>query len=284
LVTLVIESFNFIEWAVMWRLKEVSPMGLLSLLGYGPLSEKKIEKIVKLASNPFAQTDIRMREMHRLLEDGSDQALHGVLKRFSVNASGGIADEDEKKYLEDAVVNKGEAMLVSLRSYIQNEKQLSYALNAYKRIVGDEAATHFFISVLNRHGPESYRATDAKLQLIWMLGGHLSDEEVLVCLLSFLEDHSDDVRWAVIDLLESAVDAQPEGAALIERCATSLGQLLVEEVVSPRILQRAANIMCERGWTVGGDSQELHQDLEGAYFLDKKRYVRRRARPNSLKA
>ena len=68
-------------------------MGLMDFFG-GPLSEKKIEKISKLASNPFAQPDIRMREMMRLLSDGGPGALRGVIKRFAANANGAIADED----------------------------------------------------------------------------------------------------------------------------------------------------------------------------------------------
>ena len=75
-------------------------MGLMSLLGKGPMSPKKIDKVAKLASNPFAQPDVRMREMQRLIEDGSDAALRGLLKRFSVNANGAIADEDEKEAFE----------------------------------------------------------------------------------------------------------------------------------------------------------------------------------------
>src|SRR6478609_7318824 len=100
-------------------------MGLLSFFGKGPLSDKRIAKVAKLASNPFAQPDVRMREMQRLIDDGSDAALRGVLKRFAANAQGHIADEDEKKWLEDALVAHGDDALGPLRDYIATEEKLT---------------------------------------------------------------------------------------------------------------------------------------------------------------
>lgn len=67
-------------------------MGLLSIFGKGPLSDKRIDRISKLAANAFAQPDVRMREMQRLLDDGTPAAIKGVLRRFAANAQGHIAD------------------------------------------------------------------------------------------------------------------------------------------------------------------------------------------------
>lgn len=252
-------------------------MGLLDFFSKGPLSEKKIAKIAKLACNPFAQPDIRMREMHRLLEDGSDLAYRGLLKRFSSNASGAIADEDEKKFLEDAVVDVGEPIVVPLKDYIRMEKQLSYALRALKRILGTQEAVPYFLEVLHKHGTESYRSTDAKLQLVWQLAEDLYEEGVFSSLVPFLQDHSDDVRWAVMDLLERVVDEKDISWAGVEESQRLLGELITVEEASPRILQRACKILHEREWAIPQDADSLVPDLAESYFLDKKRFVRKRA-------
>jgi HEAT repeat protein len=254
-------------------------MALFGLFGKGPLTPEKIDKIAKLASNPFAQPDVRMREMQRLFADGSEAALRGVLKRFAANASGAIADEDEKKWLEDALVDLGEPALPPLRTFIKNETQLTYALRAYRGITGDAEAVRFFLEVLTAHGPEDHRSVDAKLQLVLELGADLADPRVVPGLIGFLHDHSDDVRWAVMDLVERAADQGRLVDTEREAVCNKLGEILFDGDVGPRIQQRAAEILSRREWSVPGDTGELAPPLEDVFFLDKKRYLRRRVRP-----
>ena len=253
-------------------------MGLMSLFGKGPMSQAKIDKIAKLAANSFAQPDVRMREMQRLFGDGSPAALRGVLKRFSVNASGHIADEDEKKWLEDRLVEEGEAALEPLGEYIATQEQLSYALRAYRRIASNEATVAFFFEVLNRYGPEDYRSNEAKLQIIWELATDLANPRVLPGLIPFVLDHSDDVRWAVLDLIERAANEGLLTAATQTEVTARLGDIILTDDNRPRIERRAAELLCERQWQVGGTATELPPLLTEDFFLDKKRFMRRRTR------
>lgn len=250
-------------------------MGLLSLFGKSPLSDKKIAKIAKLAANPFAQPDVRMREMQRLVEDGSDASLRGVLRRFAANAQGHIADEDEKKWLEDALVRCGDSALPALQDYIKTESKLTYALRAVARIAGDEAAIDFLIDVLRQYGPDDHRSTEAKLQIIWQLAEHLEDPRVFAALVPFLRDHSDDVRWAVLDLLERVtldVPLPADASAILEH----MSFLVCDKEVSPRIAKRAAELLATREWALPGKHDALAQVLEETFFLDKKHFVRRK--------
>jgi hypothetical protein len=253
-------------------------MGLLDLFGRGPMSDAKIAKVAKLAANPFAQPDVRMKEMQRLLDDGSDNALRGVLKRFTANAQGHIADEDEKKWLTDQLVEVGERALGPIGEYVAVEENLTYVLRAYERIAGPERAVAFLISALEKYGPENYRAGEQKLQLVLALGEHLADARVLPALCPFLGDHSDDVRWAVMDVLERAAATDPLPADVIEAAATRLGELVALDDASPRIQRRAATLLADREWVVPGTSETFSPTLSDEFFLDKKRYVRRRAK------
>ena len=251
-------------------------MGLLSLFKTGPLSEKKIARVAKLAANPFAQPDVRMREMQRLIQDGSYAALRGVLRRFAANAQGHIADEDEKKWLEDALVGHGSDALPALRSYIEDESKITYALRAYRRIAGNEAAVTFFLVVLKKYGPEDYRSSEAKLQLVWELSEHLDDERVFSSLCPFLNDHSDDVRWAILDLLERLADAKQLSAQAQEASQAALLALVTDASVSQRIARRTADLLSQREWQLPAGPDALNALLDDSYFLDKKRIVRRR--------
>jgi hypothetical protein len=253
-------------------------MGLMSLFGKGPLSAGKIDKIAKLAANPFAQPDVRMREMQRLLSDGTPAALRGVLKRFAANASGHIADEDEKKWLEDQLVDIGDDSLEPLADFIGAEEQISYALHAYRRIAGDQATVGFLLGVLEKYGPDDYRSSEAKVQIIGELAHLVADPRVLPGLVPFLRDHSDEVRWAVIELVEAAAREGRLTPELQAAAAKELGAMILSDDNRPRIERRAAEILCEREWPVGGTGESLPTLLEDEFFLDKKRFVRRRAK------
>lgn len=256
-------------------------MGLLSLFGKGPLTDKKIDKSAKLAANSFAQPDVRMREMRRLLDDGSTAALRGVLKRFAANASGHIADEEEKRWLEDALVDVGASVVEPLREFIRQDSKLTYALRAYERIGGEAEAVRFFIEVLEAYGPEDHRSVEAKLQLVHALQEHMDDPRVLPALVVFLLDHGDEVRWAVIDLLEAAVDRGVLSDEVKARAIDGLTQLVTDPSGGPRLQRRAVEVLERRGWPASGEAEELAPLLVEDYFIDKKRFVRRRQKKSS---
>jgi hypothetical protein len=256
-------------------------MVLKNLFGGGPLSEKKIEKITKLVCNPYCQPDVRKREMCRLLDDEQPAALQAVLKRFAFNSNGGIADEDEKKWLENQMVDMGKLAIEPLELYIRTGKQLTYALRAYHRLQGPEKSADFFLTVLRGHGPDAYRAIEAKLQIVWQLAEYLESEGVIAGLEPFVEDHSDDIRWAVMDLLEKVADAGTLKSEVQQAYAAKMGTLLADDSAGPRIQRRAAEVLADRGWQVDSAAKTVAPVLADEFFIDKKYYVRRRSKPKS---
>lgn len=259
------------------RVKDFA-MGLRQFLGLGgPLSARRIEKSAKLAANPFAQPDVRSREMQRLLKDESPQALRGVLKRFSANAQGHIADEEEKRWLSDALAEVGEHAQAPLEDYIRTEDKLTYALGTYRRIVGAEGAVRFFCLVLREIGPADYRRIEAKLQLVLELSEQDATEEVARTLTEHLHDHSDDVRWSVLEWAEALGKRDDLSEAVRGQLARHLGQLVCEPQVSMRIAQRAAQMLSNLAWQLPAEVGTLNPALENSFFLDKKHHVRPRA-------
>lgn len=251
-------------------------MALFGLFGDGKLSPAKIDKIAKLAANPFAQPDVRMREMERLLNDGSPEALRGVLKRFAANASGHIADEEEKQWLEEELVEVGEPALMPLRNFIGSEDKLTYALRAYRGIAGDDEAVRFFVETLERFGPDDHRAVEAKLQLVHELGELVADPRVLPALVPFVLDHSDDVAWAVLDRLDAAFEAKTLSEALIETLRAHLTEIASATDEGPRLQRRAVETLAAREWQLTHELAELPLPVGEEYFVDKKLFVRKR--------
>ncbi len=252
-------------------------MGLFAIFGKRSLSPEKINKIAKLAANPFAQPDVRMREMQRLLAEGSELSLCGVVKRFASNASSHIADEDEKQWLEDRLVEVGEPALAPLAAYVGTQKHLSYALRAYRRIAGDDATVDLMLATLKKYGPDDYRASEAKHQLVLELMPHRAHPRVLRELVAFLGDHTDEVRFAVMDLIESAARNGTLAGETLSLAVEQLGAIVLHDDNRPRIEQRAAALLCTYGWQIGGEGTALPPLLDAEFFIDKKRFVRRRA-------
>ena len=96
-----------------------------------------------------------------------------------------------------------------------------------------------------------------------------------------MQDHSDDIRWAVMDLLEKVADAGTLKANVQEAYAAKMGTLLADDSAGPRIQRRAAEVLADREWQVGSTGNEVASVLAQEFFIDKKSYVRRRGKPKS---
>jgi hypothetical protein len=218
----------------------------------GPLSPKRIEKSGKLAANAFAQPDVRMREMQRLLKDGSEMALSALLQRFGVNAQGHIADEEEKRWLCDALVELGRPAVAPCLAYLRRENRLSHALETLVRIEGAERAAAAFVEVLREIGPSDHRRQEAKRELVLALGDFVRLDPVRAVLCEHLRDHSDDVRVHALDQLDRALTPEVGlPAAARAQLDAPLSALAQDPGVSQRVSQRARDLRKKHGFAAG---------------------------------
>ena len=253
-------------------------MNWFNIFSKGPLKPKQIDKAVALIENRFAQTDIRLREMAKLLEEGTPEAWRAVLKRFAVTANGQIADEQEKQWLEDVLVHLGSNVSIELEHYVRTETHVTYPLRAFERINGVNAGLELATSAIEGHGADCHRSIDAKLELVWHIAENLSDTFNIARLLPFLEDFSDDVRWAVMDIVEGLRQKDTEfSSEILTALAETLGKLVTGEDASTRIASRGAELLHAFELPNASQSQAaLRGDLDPAFFFDKKGYLRRR--------
>lgn len=244
-------------------------MGWLSFWRQRPLSPKRIQKMAKLAANPFAQPEVRMRELERLVQDGTPQAIEGALRRFTANAQGHIADESEKRWLEDALAQTGDVAIEPVRRYIATEQKLTYALRLYRQLVGHPEATAYFLHILEAYGPEDYRSSEAKLQLLGQLTEHADDPKLAKILIPFLLDHSDDVQWAVLELFDHMAhdqallpDIQAQAQAMMQSAVT------IPDYTSLRIAQKMAEFLSQHQWALTEPHKPLIEAVAQRYRLD----------------
>lgn len=253
-------------------------MNWFNFFSKGPLKPKQIDKAVALIENRFAQTDVRLREMAKLLEEGTPEAWRAVLKRFAMTANGQIADEQEKQWLEDELVHLGVNVSIELEHYVRTETHITYPLRAFERINGVPAGLELSVSALEGHGPSCHRSIDAKLELVWHIAENLVDSFDISRLIAFLDDFSDDVRWAVMDIIDVLRRKETAfSAEFISGLGESLGRMVTEEEASTRIASRAAELLYAFEYANANLSEaKPRADLDPAFFFDKKGYLRRR--------
>jgi hypothetical protein len=251
-----------------------------ALLGLGgALSPKRIAQASKLACNPFAQPEVRMRELQRLLKDRTPQSIEGAVRRFGANAQGHIADEEEKTWLTEALVELESDARAPLEAYITTGQKLTYALDAYRRVVDGNDARVFFCRVLTDIGPADHQRVEAKQQLVVALRPDGHEPEVQAALAPFAADHADDVVWSVLDVVDGqlAKPAGPSGTPLDARLLAGLGELLTRPDTSARISRRVAELLARCGAPVGVTNRPLPPSISDQYFVDGQGIVHVRA-------
>jgi len=244
----------------------------MSFLGLGAsdLTEKQIDKISKLAANPFAQPDVRREQMEKLIRDGSEASIRGLLQRLTVNASQGIADEDEKRFVVEELIAMGKKAVPPILQFLKRETNLTFAAHALLGILPKDEGLGELLALFDVYSPDDYRSDEQKRQLVLLFKEH-DDPRIAPALVPYLLDHSDDVRHQVLEYFA-------EKKMFDSTVAAAVGQLIRDKDTSPRIARQAAEIAADHDWQLAGDST-INGVLDQEFFLDKKGFVRRRVTP-----
>src|SRR5664279_6385695 len=74
--------------------------------------DKALQRTIEKATNKLAQQPDRWCALEKLREEGTDDALYGLCKRWGVTSMKGVEDEQEKTWVVDVLVEKGPLSLV----------------------------------------------------------------------------------------------------------------------------------------------------------------------------
>ncbi|MEZ4399438.1 MAG: hypothetical protein R3B06_05445 [Kofleriaceae bacterium] len=218
--------------------------------------EKALQRTIEKATNKLAQQADRWGALERLREDGTDDALYGLCKRWSITSNNNVEDQQEKAWVVDVLVSKGAVVLAPLRRYMRNSAQLSYALAVLGQ-VGDQAQILEAVDeILADERPGYTRDPERRMDLIrflgeWTAGG----AEVATRLVPYLQDFDQNVRVAAAD---GVADADPAltSAALI-------AALIRPEEESGRFRKRVAEILARHKVPVADHAAQIEPLLHG---------------------
>ncbi len=234
--------------------------------------EKTLQRTIERATNKLAQQADRFPALERLLEDGSEEALLGLCKRFSITSQKSVEDEQEKAWVVDALVGKGAAALPALRRFIKSAEALSFPLRVLERIAEPSTILEVVDDVLAGEQPGYVRHPERRIDLLRWLGEWTgtSSPEIVRRIAPYLVDFDENVRFAAIESLahhKLGDSATPLVTALIR-----------PEEESGRFRRRLLEVLADKQVPVGDHAAAVEALLTGplAAFAVEGGTVRRR--------
>jgi hypothetical protein len=246
-------------------------------------SERKLDGLIRTASDKRAQQYDRDEALRKLIEVGTPEAAEGLLKRFAVKVDPSITDEDEKQLAFDGIVAIGtgrrtpsdgskvadprRAVVEHVRAYCRSAENLTWALKVLRALESDEEYEGELLALLKEHDTEYTRNVEPKVNLLAALES-VKTAGARAVVEGFLQDVNETVRYHAVQTLFE----QGDQAAL-----TPLVGLLVEEE-SMRITNKVAEGLSQHAWSV---PEQLRDALRGAlrrsyeYALDDEGCVHR---------
>jgi len=219
-------------------------MGLFDIfLGKDERAEKARTKNIARATDKYKQSVDRMRALEALLEDGSEEALFGLLRRFGVTYDKSIEDEQEKEWVCEVLVKKGSDVLPAVKRYLKSADSVSWPLRVLSGITETRAEELAVLGeILERHEPGYERDPTKKTQIISHLG-QMKQDGVSERIVGYLEDMDEGVRFATVEALLRHKNETVARAPLLTRFTSA-------EEESLRLRRRIAEGFAELGWRV----------------------------------
>jgi hypothetical protein len=244
--------------------------------------ERALQKTIEKATNKLAQQPDRWGALEKLKEDGSDEALFGLTKRFGITAMKGVEDEQEKNWVVDVLIEKGnafpaaatgqtteqrdegrrknrDAVLAALVRFMKasDEHSLSYPLRVLEKVADHDKVLEIVDAVFESEPPGYTRFAERRIDLIkWFCEWKAAtDDEVISRVKAYVSDFDEVVRFTAIDGLASR-DPAKIAAPLIDA-------LLRPEEESGRIKRTVVEVLERRKVPLGDRAGDVTKALTG---------------------
>jgi HEAT repeat protein len=243
-------------------------MGLLDLFSKDKRDERTRAKNVERAVNKHAQSIDRMKALEGLLNDGSTEAFYGLMRRFGMHYHKTIEDEQEKEWVFEALVSKGNATLPAVRRYLISADSISWPLRLLQKVADKNEELAALEEVLARHEPGYERDPTKKIQLLGYLGS-FKHEKAAPLVVPYLKDMDEGVRFAAVEALLRQKREDIAREPLLELFVN-------EEEESLRIRIRIAEGFADLGWLVHGHRGGVEKKLPDAFVIDREGHIKRK--------
>lgn len=243
-------------------------MGMFDLFTKEGREHRARARNIKGATSKYKQSADRMKALQALRDDGSPEALYGLLRRFTVMYDKTIEDEQEKEWVFEVLIEKGASILGPLKRYLFQVDSISWPLRVLDKVANLEQELEVLKEVLARHEPGYERDPTKKIQLLNHLAA-LKDPRVPPLLSPYLADMDEGVRYAAAEALIRQGDEAVAREPLLELFVSDKEESL-------RIRIQIADGFVERGWLVKGHREAVEKRLPEQFQLDREGHVKKR--------
>jgi len=241
-------------------------VGLKDLFSTTGRAKSRLDKHVKVITNAYTQSADRYHAMQQLLEDGSEEALVGLMKRFGVISTKSIEDEEEKGWAYRELSALGSKVLPALRQFCLESDNVAWALRILEDVANGPQEWDVLEAMLERHPPEYARDPKTKLQVLTHLA-EIDDPRVVDILVRYLEDPDEAVRFFCVEQLVDIADDRAK-APLLAR----LGNPAEDSV---RLRSRILDGLATLAWDVSDAQDVVVANLGNEHLFQKGKIVRR---------
>lgn len=249
-------------------------MGLGDLFSKQGREIRARERNIKGALNKYAQSIDRMKHLEALRDDGHEDALLGLCKRFGVVYDKSIEDEQEKEWVFDVLVAKGPAVMGALKKYLFAADSISWPLRVLSKIAANRSEELDVVKlVLDRHEPGYERDPSKKMQLLSRLGS-LKEPRAAALIAPYLADMDEGVRFTAVEALLRQKNEEAAREPLLDLFVSDKEESL-------RIRIRIAEGFADLGWLVHGHRGTVEKKLPDGFQIDREGHVKRK--PGSQK-
>lgn len=175
-------------------------MGLADLFSKEARSRRSLEKTIARANEKHMQSGDRFRALELLCEDGSSEAIYGLLRRFSFNYDKTIEDEQEKEWVYQALCGLGVKILPELRKYMRESETLAWPLKILEQVTKGETFHETLRMICDWNDNSYVRDPSKKIQLVHFMGEH-RDPAIAALIVPYLEDADEGVRFKAVEAL-----------------------------------------------------------------------------------
>ncbi|HJZ84724.1 MAG TPA: HEAT repeat domain-containing protein [Polyangia bacterium] len=243
-------------------------MGIFDLLSKEGRKAGALKKSLTRAVKKDAQSADRMRALEILRDDASDEAIYGLCRRFSFIYDKTIEDEQEKHWVESALIDMGEGVLPMLRKYLLDADSISWPLRVLDKVAPPDQIFEIINELVERNEPGYVRDPSKKIQMLTYMGEH-REPRISDLLVPYLEDMDEGVRFTTV---ESLVRQKSEAVAR----EPLLKHFIKPEEESGRIKIRIAEGFADLGWEVKGFRGTVEKLLPDQFLVDGKGRIKRK--------
>lgn len=237
-------------------------MSFLDLFSKQARAERSRASNIKGALHKFSQSPDRFKCLQALRNDGSEEALYGMMRRFGMLYDKSIEDEQEKDWVFEALAEKGLTILPALKRYLANAESISWPLKLLDKVADRAVELRVLEEILARHEPGYERDPTKKIQLLNHLAD-LKDKSVPALVAPYLVDMDEGVRYAAAEALVRLTDESVAASPLLARFADP-----AEESLRVRLL--IAEGFADLGWKVPADMRAgVEKHLPDSFKLTK---------------